>query len=59
MCVAEVFISSFQIMVNGKLFQTFQHRIPIHRVTNLLIKGNIGVNNIKYEDPRPQFQPQV
>ncbi|CAH1641932.1 unnamed protein product [Spodoptera littoralis] len=43
----------FQVSVNGKHFCDFSHRLPYHRITHLKVDGDIMIQQIAFEGPKP------
>ncbi|ETE57412.1 Galectin-9C, partial [Ophiophagus hannah] len=59
-------ISSFVVLVDGKLYLEFKHRIPLSRVDTIGISGELDVVSISFQGPIPNaypigqcFQPQI
>lgn len=51
----------FKIAINGRHFAEFVHRLPYHKITHLVIDGDVIVHNIDYEiipvDQNPDIPP--
>ncbi|XP_069765022.1 galectin-9-like isoform X2 [Narcine bancroftii] len=46
----------FQVSANGVHFMEYSHRLPLVRVDNLNISGDVHVNSITFTTPNEQFQ---
>ena len=47
-----IFTGHFQVYVNGMKHSTFKHRLPVEKVSNLGISGDVAMNVLGYIDVR-------
>jgi hypothetical protein len=50
-CILLVQNDKFMISFNGQHFGEFKHRIPKERITHVVIKGDVQVNNVMFTGP--------